>query len=89
MKVAIFFAALCIFALVMPQAHAEEDESAVREARGAKGVCLNHEHHSNSAVWQQVIVSTIMWGAVAGLSMERNRVRTLLLLLDTWTEVDM
>ena len=40
MKVAVFFAAICIFALVMPQAYAEEeDETAVREARGAKGVC--------------------------------------------------
>ena len=41
MKVAVFFAAICIFALVMPQAYAEEDESAVRETRGAKGVCLH------------------------------------------------
>ena len=41
MKVAVFFAAICIFALVMPQAYAEEeDEPAVREARGAKGVTL-------------------------------------------------
>ena len=40
MKVAVFFAAICIFALVMPQAYAEEDESAVREARAAKGVSL-------------------------------------------------
>ena len=40
MKVAVFFAAICIFALAMPQAYAEEgDEPAVREARGAKGVC--------------------------------------------------
>ncbi|KAI0208537.1 hypothetical protein LSAT2_006779 [Lamellibrachia satsuma] len=38
MKVAVFLAAICIFALVMPQAYAEEeDEPAVREARGAKG----------------------------------------------------
>ncbi|KAI0213599.1 hypothetical protein LSAT2_001341 [Lamellibrachia satsuma] len=37
MKVTVFFAALCIFALAMPQAYAEEgDESAVREARAAK-----------------------------------------------------
>ncbi|KAI0213598.1 hypothetical protein LSAT2_001340 [Lamellibrachia satsuma] len=37
MKVAVFFAAICIFALVMPQAYAEEgDEPAVREARAAK-----------------------------------------------------
>ncbi|KAI0208542.1 hypothetical protein LSAT2_006784 [Lamellibrachia satsuma] len=37
MKVAVFFAAICIFALVVPQAYAEEeDEPAVREARGAK-----------------------------------------------------
>ena len=41
MKVAIFFAAICIFALIMPQAYADEDESAVRETRGAKGVCLH------------------------------------------------
>ncbi|KAI0208540.1 hypothetical protein LSAT2_006782 [Lamellibrachia satsuma] len=37
MKVAVFFAAICIFALVVPQGYAEEeDEPAVREARGAK-----------------------------------------------------
>ena len=41
MKVVVFFAAICIFALVMPQAYAEkkEDEAAVREVRMAgKGV---------------------------------------------------
>ena len=46
MKVVVFFAAVCIFALVMPQAYAEEEEeeeeekeTAVREVRGAaKGV---------------------------------------------------
>ena len=38
MKLIVFFAAVCIFALVMPQAYAEEeDEAAVREVRMAKG----------------------------------------------------
>ncbi|KAK2159003.1 hypothetical protein NP493_1753g00020 [Ridgeia piscesae] len=37
MKVAVFFAAICIFALVMPQAYAEEEEeTAVREVRAGK-----------------------------------------------------
>ena len=40
MKVVVFFAAVCIFALVMPQTYAEEEEeAAVREVRMAgKGV---------------------------------------------------
>ena len=38
MKVVVFFAAICIFALVMPRANAEEDEeTAVREVRSGKG----------------------------------------------------
>ena len=41
MKVAVFFAAICIFALVMPQAYAEEEEeTAVREVRSGKGEWL-------------------------------------------------
>ena len=46
MKVVVFFAAVCIFALVMPRAYAEEEEEveegegAVREVRGAKGTTL-------------------------------------------------
>ncbi len=41
MKVAVFFAAICIFALVMPQAYAEEEEeTAVREVRAGKGEWL-------------------------------------------------
>ncbi|KAI0213603.1 hypothetical protein LSAT2_001339 [Lamellibrachia satsuma] len=36
MKVAVFIAAICIFSLVMSQTYAEEDETAVREARDAK-----------------------------------------------------
>ncbi|KAI0237058.1 hypothetical protein LSAT2_012432 [Lamellibrachia satsuma] len=39
MKVIVFFAAICIFALVMPQVsakHVEADAPAVREARSAK-----------------------------------------------------
>ena len=43
MKVAVLFTAICIFALVMPQAYAEEgDEPAVREARAGKGVFLQN-----------------------------------------------
>ena len=39
MKVVVFFAAVCIFALVMPQAYAEEEEEAAgREVRRGKGV---------------------------------------------------
>ena len=41
MKVAVFFAAVFIFALVMPQAYAEEEEeAALREVRGSKGTTL-------------------------------------------------
>ncbi|KAI0224198.1 hypothetical protein LSAT2_024781 [Lamellibrachia satsuma] len=41
MKVAVFFAAICIIALAKPQAYSkEEDEPAVREARGAKGAVM-------------------------------------------------
>ncbi|KAI0208539.1 hypothetical protein LSAT2_006781 [Lamellibrachia satsuma] len=37
MKIVNFFAAICMFALVMPQTYAEEeDEPAVREARDGK-----------------------------------------------------
>lgn len=43
MKAAVFFTAICIFALVTPQAQAQEgDEPAVREARGGKGVFLQN-----------------------------------------------
>ena len=42
MKVVFFFAAICIFTLVMPLAYAEEeDEAAVREVRAGKGEYLH------------------------------------------------
>lgn len=46
MKLVVFFVAVYIFALVMPQVYAEEkekeeeEEAAIRVARGAKGVQL-------------------------------------------------
>ena len=68
MKVVVFFAAICIVALVMPQAYAEEDESAVRETRAAKGVCLHvyiilrnclPKHFFNRIYCQQCIPNVI------------------------------
>ena len=54
MEVVVFFAAICIFAVAMPQTYAEEeDEPAVREARrvrGAKGLtllCLYEKHNTH------------------------------------------
>ena len=43
MKVVVFVAAICVFALVMPWTYAEAedvDEPVVREARSARGLCL-------------------------------------------------
>ena len=51
MKVVVFFAAICIFALAMPQTYAEEDEPAVREARNAKGVCLSYEYKYDNVIF--------------------------------------
>ena len=56
MKFVVFFAAICIFALVTPQTYAEEeDEPAVREARNAKGVCLNYEYKYDIVIFTRFI----------------------------------
>ena len=43
MKVVVFVAAICVFALATPRTYAEAedvDEPVVREARSARGLCL-------------------------------------------------